>query len=70
MINCNYCWSLILPSLVHQVRDAKIKVLGTLKQESDEECLEWKELAASLKVSEENLSEVLDSCLSLHLFIS
>nr|XP_004516539.1 tripeptidyl-peptidase 2-like isoform X2 [Cicer arietinum] len=33
-----------------EVRDAKIKVLGTLKQESDEECLEWKELAASLKL--------------------
>ncbi|PNX87758.1 tripeptidyl-peptidase 2-like protein, partial [Trifolium pratense] len=34
-----------------EVRDAKIKVLGTLKQESDEERSEWKELAASLKVS-------------------
>ncbi|KAK2367082.1 tripeptidyl-peptidase [Trifolium repens] len=32
-----------------EVRDAKLKVLGTLKQESDEERLEWKELAASLK---------------------
>jgi tripeptidyl-peptidase-2 len=32
-----------------EVRDAKLKVLGTLKQESDEERSEWKELAASLK---------------------
>ncbi|CAI8593694.1 unnamed protein product [Vicia faba] len=32
-----------------EVRDAKIKVLGTLKQESDEERSEWEELAASLK---------------------
>ncbi|KAL5139714.1 Tripeptidyl-peptidase 2 [Glycine soja] len=35
--------------LEEEVRDAKIKVLGGLKQESDEECLEWKELSASLK---------------------
>lgn len=33
-----------------EVRDAKIKVLGTLKQENDEDRLEWKELAASLKL--------------------
>ncbi|KAI5444495.1 variant 3, tripeptidyl-peptidase II Tpp2 [Lathyrus oleraceus] len=33
-----------------EVRDAKIKVLGTLKQESDEERLEWEDLAASLKL--------------------
>ena len=33
-----------------EVREAKIKVLGALKQESDEDCLEWKELAASLKL--------------------
>ncbi|KAL2324539.1 hypothetical protein Fmac_023597 [Flemingia macrophylla] len=32
-----------------EVRDAKIKVLGGLKQEKDEECMEWKELSASLK---------------------
>nr|KYP74790.1 Tripeptidyl-peptidase 2 [Cajanus cajan] len=36
--------------LEQEVRDAKIKVLGSLKQERDEECLEWKELSASLKV--------------------
>ncbi|TKY51308.1 Tripeptidyl-peptidase 2 [Spatholobus suberectus] len=35
--------------LEQEVRDAKIKVLGGLKQENDEECLEWKELSASLK---------------------
>jgi len=70
MINLSYHCSSILPSLVHQVRDAKIKVLGTLKQENDEERLEWKELAASLKVSKENLSEVVDSFLCLHLFLS
>ncbi|XP_020240475.1 tripeptidyl-peptidase 2 isoform X2 [Cajanus cajan] len=35
--------------LEQEVRDAKIKVLGSLKQERDEECLEWKELSASLK---------------------
>ena len=39
--------SLIL--LVHQVRDAKLKVLASLKQETDEERLEWKELSALLK---------------------
>ncbi|KAK7279941.1 hypothetical protein RJT34_25002 [Clitoria ternatea] len=32
-----------------EVRDAKIKVLGGLKQESDEERLEWEKLSASLK---------------------
>ncbi|KAE9618283.1 putative tripeptidyl-peptidase II [Lupinus albus] len=35
--------------LEEEVRDAKIKVLGSLKQESDEEHLEWKNLSASLK---------------------
>lgn len=46
---------LIFPRFVHQVRDAKIKVLGSLKQETDEERVEWKELSALLKVSKENL---------------
>ncbi|XP_057446180.1 tripeptidyl-peptidase 2-like isoform X2 [Lotus japonicus] len=32
-----------------EVRDAKIKVLGSLKQETDEERVEWKELSALLK---------------------
>ncbi|KAK7270488.1 hypothetical protein RIF29_23667 [Crotalaria pallida] len=35
--------------LEEEVRDAKIKVLGSLKQESDEERLEYKNLSASLK---------------------
>jgi len=41
--------SLIL--LVHQVRDTKIKVLASLKQETAEERSEWKKLSALLKVS-------------------
>uniref|UniRef100_A0A2P2LLV1 Tripeptidyl-peptidase 2 isoform X2 n=1 Tax=Rhizophora mucronata TaxID=61149 RepID=A0A2P2LLV1_RHIMU len=32
-----------------EVRDAKIRVLGSLKQDNDEECLEWKTLSSSLK---------------------
>ncbi|XP_019453181.1 PREDICTED: tripeptidyl-peptidase 2-like isoform X1 [Lupinus angustifolius] len=36
--------------LKEEVRDAKIKVLGSLKQETDEECLEWKELSTKLKL--------------------
>lgn len=39
------------PWTVHQVRDAKIKVIGGLKPESDEEFLEWNKLSALLKVS-------------------
>ncbi|CAJ1977042.1 unnamed protein product [Sphenostylis stenocarpa] len=35
--------------LEQEVRDAKVKVLGGLNQGSEEECLEWKELSASLK---------------------
>ncbi|KAK7343691.1 hypothetical protein VNO77_12634 [Canavalia gladiata] len=35
--------------LEQEVRDAKIKVFAGLKQESDEECLEWKKLSTSLK---------------------
>ncbi|KAL9317577.1 hypothetical protein ACSQ67_014094 [Phaseolus vulgaris] len=35
--------------LEQEVRDAKIKVFGGVKQGTDEECLEWKELSASLK---------------------
>ncbi|KAK9178803.1 hypothetical protein WN943_027997 [Citrus x changshan-huyou] len=37
--------------LEEEVRDAKMKVLGSLKQETDEECSDWKKLAASLKAS-------------------
>jgi hypothetical protein len=36
--------------LVNQVRDVKIKVLSSLKQDGDEERLEWKKLSVSLKV--------------------
>lgn len=35
---------------MNQVRDAKIKVLVSLKQDSDEEISEWKKLSDSLKV--------------------
>ncbi|KAK7270859.1 hypothetical protein RJT34_26343 [Clitoria ternatea] len=35
--------------LKEEVRDAKIKVLTSLKQETNEECLEWKELSTQLK---------------------
>ncbi|RDY13416.1 Tripeptidyl-peptidase 2, partial [Mucuna pruriens] len=35
--------------LKEEVRDAKIKVLASLKQETDDECAEWKELSALLK---------------------
>ncbi|MED6182811.1 tripeptidyl-peptidase II Tpp2 [Stylosanthes scabra] len=35
--------------LTEEVRDAKIHVLGSLKQETDEERSQWEELAASLK---------------------
>ncbi|RYQ94046.1 hypothetical protein Ahy_B09g100248 isoform A [Arachis hypogaea] len=35
--------------LEEEVRDAKMKVLGGLKQENDEELLEWKKLSDSLK---------------------
>lgn len=36
--------------MINQVRDAKIKFLGTLKQGNDEEKLEWKDLVTQLKV--------------------
>ncbi|KAF3432977.1 hypothetical protein FNV43_RR24079 [Rhamnella rubrinervis] len=35
--------------LQEEVRDAKIKVLVSLRQDSDEECSEWKKLSDSLK---------------------
>lgn len=35
---------------LYQVRDAKIKVLTSLKQDDDEERSEWKKLSTSLKV--------------------
>lgn len=36
--------------LINQVREAKIKVFASLKQSTDEERSEWKELSVSLKV--------------------
>lgn len=36
--------------LINQVRDAKIKVFGSLKHGTEEECSDWRKLAASLKV--------------------
>lgn len=47
----NYC---LLQHSSHQVRDAKIKVLTSLKQSSDEERAEWKKLSVSLKVKNAN----------------
>uniref|UniRef100_A0A2P2LLT5 Uncharacterized protein n=1 Tax=Rhizophora mucronata TaxID=61149 RepID=A0A2P2LLT5_RHIMU len=44
LFNATYCLG------TFQVRDAKIRVLGSLKQDNDEECLEWKTLSSSLKV--------------------
>ncbi|KAH7557647.1 hypothetical protein JRO89_XS11G0196700 [Xanthoceras sorbifolium] len=43
------CSKTVSERLEEEVRDAKIKVLGSLKQDTDEECSEWKKLAASLK---------------------
>lgn len=37
-------------TLINQVRDAKIKVLASLRQDSDKEFSEWKKLSDSLKV--------------------
>ncbi|XP_031281076.1 tripeptidyl-peptidase 2 isoform X1 [Pistacia vera] len=43
------CTKSVSERLEEEVRDAKIKVLGSLKQDTDEECSEWKKLSASLK---------------------
>ncbi|XVE58530.1 hypothetical protein DITRI_Ditri04bG0176600 [Diplodiscus trichospermus] len=43
------CAKPIAERLKEEVRDAKIKVFGSLKQETDEDCSEWKKLAQSLK---------------------
>ncbi|KAJ4706019.1 Tripeptidyl-peptidase 2 [Melia azedarach] len=43
------CTKTVSERLEEEVRDAKIKVLGSLKQETDEECSDWKKLASSLK---------------------
>ncbi|KAI4351727.1 hypothetical protein L6164_006053 [Bauhinia variegata] len=45
--------------LEEEVRDAKIKVFGSLKQESDEERLEWKKLSTSLKSEYPNYTPLL-----------
>ncbi|KAF5731190.1 Tripeptidyl peptidase ii [Tripterygium wilfordii] len=43
------CSKPVLERLEEEVRDAKIKVLASLKQDSDEERSEWKKLSLSLK---------------------
>lgn len=40
----------MLVEFLNQVREAKIKFFGSLKQESDEDRSEWEKLAQSLKV--------------------
>ncbi|CAL5379946.1 unnamed protein product [Camellia sinensis] len=44
------CTKSVFERLEEEVRDAKIKVLASLKQGTAEECLEWKKLSSSLKV--------------------
>ncbi|WRX16951.1 Peptidase S8/S53 domain - like 10 [Theobroma cacao] len=43
------CTKTVAERLEEEVRDAKIKVFGSLKQDTDEDRLEWKILAQSLK---------------------
>ncbi|CAK9160937.1 unnamed protein product [Ilex paraguariensis] len=43
------CTKSVSERLEEEVRDAKIKVFASLKQGTDEECLEWKKLSISLK---------------------
>ncbi|CAL5321714.1 unnamed protein product [Camellia sinensis] len=43
------CTKSVSERLEEEVRDAKIKVLASLKQGTTEECLEWKKLSSSLK---------------------
>ncbi|KAL7229764.1 hypothetical protein ACSBR2_008323 [Camellia fascicularis] len=43
------CTKSVSEHLEEEVRDAKIKVLASLKQGTAEECLEWKTLSSSLK---------------------
>ncbi|KAL9240459.1 hypothetical protein vseg_014675 [Gypsophila vaccaria] len=54
--------------LVEEVRDAKINILASLKQNSQEECSEWKKLSTSLKSEYPNytplLSKILEGVLS------
>ncbi|THG07936.1 hypothetical protein TEA_023335 [Camellia sinensis var. sinensis] len=47
---CNTaCTKSVSERLEEEVRDAKIRVLASLKQGTAEECLEWKKLSSSLK---------------------
>lgn len=43
------CAKSVTERLEDEVRDAKIKVLTSLKQKTDEDCAEWKKLSISLK---------------------
>ncbi|XP_037496420.1 tripeptidyl-peptidase 2 isoform X2 [Jatropha curcas] len=45
--------------LEEEVRDAKIKVFASLKQDLDEECSEWKKLSISLKAEYPNYTPLL-----------
>ena len=45
-----YCYTKAFPC--NQVRDIKIKFLGNLKQETEEDRSEWRKLCACLKVCE------------------
>ncbi|XP_050220637.1 tripeptidyl-peptidase 2 isoform X2 [Mercurialis annua] len=59
----------IFERLDEEVRDAKIKVFGSLKQETDEDRSEWKKLAASLKSEYPNytllLAKILEGLVSV-----
>lgn len=48
-INSTACTKSVSERLEEEIRETKIKVLASLKQGSDEECSEWKQLAVSLK---------------------
>ncbi|KAG2715893.1 hypothetical protein I3760_03G100000 [Carya illinoinensis] len=62
------CTKTVLERLEEEVRDAKIKVLKSLKQDNDDEHLEWKKLSSSLKCEYPKytplLSQILESLLS------
>ncbi|KAI6696312.1 hypothetical protein NL676_016431 [Syzygium grande] len=48
-VSSSRCTKSVWERLQEEVRDAKIKFLGTLKQGNDEEKLEWKDLVTQLK---------------------
>ncbi|XVF50835.1 hypothetical protein PTKIN_Ptkin04bG0135800 [Pterospermum kingtungense] len=62
------CDKPIAERIEEEVRDAKIKVFGGLKQDTDEDCSEWKKLAQSLKSEYPKytplLAKILESLLS------